>query len=161
MKKQLLLIILTLLPMMAIADDSGSCGDNVTYTYNSTTKTLTIQGSGAMEDYSSYSSVPWYSYRTNIKTVIIKEGVTSIGEDAFYRCSGLTSITIPNSVTSIGEDAFYRCSGLTSITIPNSVTSIGGGAFMGCSGLTSVEFSYICRIPLCSNWFVVQWYDLH
>ena len=64
--------------------------------------------------------------------------VTSIGEDAFRDCSGLTSVTIPNSVTSIGEDAFSGCSGLTSVTIPNSVTSIGNYAFYGCSGLTSI-----------------------
>lgn len=64
--------------------------------------------------------------------------MTSIGFDAFYGCSGLTSITIPNSVTSIGGDAFKGCSGLTSITIPNSVTTIGRAAFKGCSGLTSV-----------------------
>jgi hypothetical protein len=64
--------------------------------------------------------------------------VTSIGEDAFRMCSGLTSVIIPNSVTSIGKDAFSGCSGLTSVSIPNSVTSIGGSAFYGCSGLTSV-----------------------
>ena len=64
--------------------------------------------------------------------------VTSIGEYAFYNCSGLTSVTIPNFVTSIGEYAFYYCSGLTSVTIPNSVTSIGYNAFADCSGLTSV-----------------------
>ena len=63
--------------------------------------------------------------------------MTSIGSNAFYNCSGLTSITIPNSVTSIGEDAFTG-SGLTSVTIPNSVTSIGSIAFRYCSSLTSV-----------------------
>ena len=64
--------------------------------------------------------------------------VTSIGEDAFWGCSGLTSVNIPNSVTSIGDYTFYKCSGLTSVTIPNSVTSIGNSVFLYCSGLTSV-----------------------
>ena len=70
--------------------------------------------------------------------VTIPDSVTSIGDYAFYNCSGLTSVTIPNSVTSIGNYAFSGCSGLTSVTIPNSVTNIGYGAFSGCSGLTSV-----------------------
>ena len=68
----------------------------------------------------------------------VKYTVTSIGDGAFERCSGLTSVTIPDSVTSIGDDAFERCSGLTSVTIPGSVTSIGNGAFSYCKGLTSV-----------------------
>ncbi len=68
----------------------------------------------------------------------IPEGVTTIGNNAFYNCSGLTSITIPESVTTIGDDAFYNCSGLTSVTIPEGVTTIGNNAFAGCSGLTSV-----------------------
>ena len=70
--------------------------------------------------------------------VTIPDGVTSIGDEAFAWCSGLTSVTIPNSVTSIGDMAFAYCSGLTSVTIPDSVTRIGDGAFEGCSGLTSV-----------------------
>ena len=74
------------------------------------------------------------------KNTTIPNSVTSIGESAFYHCSGLTSITIPNSVTSIGNYAFISCSGLTSITIPNSVTSIGSYAFSDCSGLTSITF---------------------
>ena len=136
MKKQLLLFLFALLPMLAMADDSGSCGDNVTYTFVSSTGTLTIQGSGAMDNY--WSTTPWYFYKHDIKTVIIEEGVTSIGGCAFDGCSGLTSATIPNSVTSIGESAFFNCSGLTSVTIPNSVTSIGERAFDRCSGLASV-----------------------
>ena len=82
---------------------------------------------------------------SGLTRVTIGNSVTSIGDYAFGWCSGLTSVTIPNSVTSIGGSAFYGCSGLTSITIPNSVTSIRGGAFGGgaafgsCSGLTSIK----------------------
>ena len=68
----------------------------------------------------------------------IPEGVTSIGQVAFYACSGLTSVTIPESVTSIGNSAFSNCYGLTSVTIPAGVTSIGNSAFSNCDGLTSV-----------------------
>ena len=70
---------------------------------------------------------------------IIPNSVTSIGDFAFYGCTGLTSVTIPNSVTSIGNSAFAGCSSLTSIEIPNSVTSIGDFVFYGCTGLTSIE----------------------
>ena len=72
--------------------------------------------------------------------------VTSIGNDAFYRCSGLTSVTIPNSVKSIGELAFYNCSGLTSVAIPDSVTSIGGWAFELCENIENV-YCYAEEVP--------------
>ncbi len=77
-------------------------------------------------------------FGSQVKEYIIGESVTSIGDYAFYGCSGLTSVTIPNSVTSIGNSAFSSCSGLTSVTIPNSVTSIGNSAFSSCTGLTSI-----------------------
>ena len=116
----------------AVGASSGTTG-NCTWTLNN--GALTISGNGAMGDYSSYSSLPWGS---NIKTVIIENGVTSIGDNAFFGCTGLTSITIPHSVTSIGGYVFYGCTGLKSITIPNSATSIGESAFYGCTGLTSI-----------------------
>jgi hypothetical protein len=73
--------------------------------------------------------------------VAIPNGVTRIGDQAFYGCKSLTSITIPSSVTSIRNMAFYYCTSLTSITIPNSVTSIGESAFSACSSLTSVTIN--------------------
>ena len=70
--------------------------------------------------------------------VVIPEGVTSIGDWAFYDCLSLTSVVITEGVTSIGTGAFYKCSSLTSVVIPEGVTSIGDSAFEGCSSLTSV-----------------------
>ncbi|GHT54639.1 hypothetical protein AGMMS49982_19660 [Bacteroidia bacterium] len=99
--------------------------------------TLTISGSGAMRDWT-YDGSPWYSQRAGITTVVINDGVTTIGSFAFHDNSSLTSVTIPGSVTGIGQSAFAYCSGLTSVIIPGNVTSIAGSAFEGCSGLTSI-----------------------
>ena len=146
MKKQLLLILMTLLPMLAWADESGTCGGNLTWTYYESTHSLTISGIGNMNNYSGYYNVyydwvdgsPWFSLKEKIENIIMESGITSIGNYSFYGCKNLTSVTIPNSVTSIGEYAFSYCSSLMSVTIPNSVTSIGGKAFLGCSGLNSI-----------------------
>ncbi len=118
-----------------MAASSGDCGESVTWTLDNS-GVLTIEGSGAMSDYTAGPTVPWYG--KTVKSAVIADGVTKIGSYAFYGCSVLTSVNIPNSVTSIGDRAFYNCSGLTSVTIPNSVTSIGDYAFYYCSGLTSV-----------------------
>ena len=119
--------------------DSGSCGENVTWTLTAD-GTLTISGTGAMTDYTYDSRSPWYSCRTYIKRVVMQQGVTSIGDHAFWDCSGLTSVTIPDGVTSIGGDAFSGCAALTSVTIPGSVTNVGQDAFDNCSSLTDIYY---------------------
>ena len=122
---------------------SGTTGD-CTWTLDKATGTLTISGNGAMGKYNkqyqygSDSYVTTASWGYSMTSVIIEDGVTSIGDYAFFGCTGLTSVTIPDSVTSIGRYAFYCCEGLTSVTIPDSVTFIDSGAFYGCKGLTSV-----------------------
>lgn len=123
MKKQLLLFVMMLLPMVASADNSGTCGANLTWTLEESTGTLTISGSGLMNDYVEYSA-PWYYDKAKIFKVVIKDGVTSIGGCAFYECSYLSSITIGNSVTTIGYFAFYNCTSLSFITIPNNEKSV-------------------------------------
>ena len=118
---------------------SGGCGANLTWTLDSE-GTLTIAGSGNMYSYG-FNESPWSSRCNSVRSVVVKQGVTRIGNNAFSGCTGLTSITIPESVTSIGDDAFCNCSGLTSITIPDSVTSIGEYAFWYCSSLASIFFN--------------------
>ena len=127
---------------------SGYCGGegdgtNLTWAFNTETGVLTISGSGAMQDWSSEESVPWYSSKSNISSVVFasESNVTSIGKYAFCYCENLTNITIPESVTSIGNDAFYCCYHLTSITIPKSVTRIGETAFADCYSLQTLSFS--------------------
>ena len=139
MKQKLFTLFLALVASVsAIYAQSGTCGNNLTWNLNAETGVLTISGTGAMAYYSSYTDVPWYDYRSSIQSVIIRDGVKSIGEYAFGSCTFLTSVTIPNSVTSIGSQAFSDCRSLTSVTIPNSVTSIGSWAFGDCRSLTSV-----------------------
>ncbi|MGN0606860.1 MAG: leucine-rich repeat domain-containing protein, partial [Oscillospiraceae bacterium] len=118
---------------------SGSCGENCTWSFDETTETLTISGSGDMNDYDNSSNkAPWCDYRGYIESVIIENGITSIGNHTFTDCRSLTSIIIPDSVISIGNHAFYNCSSLTEITIPDSVTSIANYIFSDCSSLTSI-----------------------
>ena len=111
--------------------------DNLTWTLDAD-GTLTISGTGAMKDYNAADNLSPAHMNSDVKKVVIEDGVTSIGELAFYKCSSLTNITIPDSVTCIAYAAFHGCSSLSSITIPNSVTSIGIYAFVVCSSLTSI-----------------------
>ena len=149
---------------------SGNCGttgheSDVTWSLNSG-GVLTISGSGAMANYGNPEEVPWYPIKDYITSVVIENGVTTIGDLSFYNCSNLALASIPASVTSIGQSAFYNCGSnatvltvtfaagstlttigecafqgahLTSITIPASVTSIGQEAFDGCEYLTTID----------------------
>ena len=123
--------------------DSGSCGKNVNYELYDD-YTLRIFGNGAMDDFyhglEGVSTSPWgKDIYEKIKSVVIEDGVTHIGDDSFCECSSLTEVTIPNSVESIGLEAFDLCSSLTKITIPNSVKTIGGLAFRLCRALTKIN----------------------
>ena len=136
MKKIFTLLCVAFLATSLLANVvTGTCGDNLQWSYDTDTHALTITGSGDM--YWS-DDRPWAQVVSEITSVSLPDGLTSIGSWAFNNCSSLTSITIPNSVTSIGIYSFIDCSSLTSITIPNSVTSIGNSAFRNCSSLTSI-----------------------
>ena len=115
---------------------SGTCGDNLTWTLEN--GVLTISGSGNMTNWSWNSFAPWYDYRESITVIVLPEGLTCVGNYAFYECEYVKTVEIPESVTYIGSDAFSDCSKLTSVTIPEGVTSIGGSAFCMCDSLTSV-----------------------
>ena len=143
--------------------DSGLTGDCAWMLDNE--NTLTIMGSGSTGNYTYRYSSPWICYDNEITKVVIKDGVTrvgdysffcctaitsaelsdsveTIGDNAFHSCIGLTDITIPGGVTGIEASAFSNCRGLTSIEIPGNVSSVGGYAFVGCSELTSAEICY-------------------
>ena len=121
------------------APTSGTCGENLSWIIDAETGELTISGTGDMTDWSYSSEAPWKDRAPDfsVKFVKIENGVTSIGDYAFYCCSSLESITIGNSVTDIGDYAFSGC-GLTSIDIPDSVINIGDWAFYDCGNLASV-----------------------
>lgn len=163
MKKRLISLLValcmavTLLPVSALtawAEDppkSGKCGatgdgSDVTWqltenTDDSSTYTLTIRGSGAMEDYSNSYSRPWFSFCGQITSVVVSPGVTSIGNLAFTWFSKLIHVDIADSVVSIGEGVFSECSSLTNITVPQSVTYIDANAFESCTNLSSITLS--------------------
>ena len=117
---------------------TGKCGFKVTYSLDTLTGVLTISGTGDMYGYLYGSTKSPFFDNSNVKSVIIENGVTSIGGGMFLRCANLTSVTIPNSLTTIGEAAFYSCTNLTNVKIPNSVTTINKAAFYSCTNLTSL-----------------------
>ena len=141
------------------SSDSGTCGENLTWTLAG--GTLTISGSGAMTDYGESNTAPWYSDREQITAVTVDQGVTGIGAYAFYGCVNLIDITLPEGLTAIGEYAFKGCSalgrveilsgmttlgrsafresGITEVVLPEGLKTIGYGAFYNCANLRSVS----------------------
>ncbi|MDR1698250.1 MAG: leucine-rich repeat domain-containing protein [Prevotellaceae bacterium] len=115
--------------------------------------TLTIRGTGAMRNWTSWRA-PWYDIKDDIENLVIEEGVTTIGNFAFYECYGLTSsVIIPEGVTSIGEAAFGCCFYMPSVSIPNTVTTIGVVAFEACYNLTSVTIpAGVTKIDASAFW---------
>ena len=128
--------------------DSGSCGKNATWELYKD-GTLYIKGTGAMQDYNwNYNETtkivttgaPWHdSHSASVKKLVVEDGITSIGNDAFSDCESLVSAELAEGITSIGDGTFTACRDLEKINIPNSVTSIGYDAFYSCWALTSLE----------------------
>ena len=109
--------------------------------YNEATRTLTISGTEDMPNYSDLSDRPWYEYADKIEKVVIQEGVTSIGQNAFCGCRSLTSVSIPSSVYSIKYGAFESCYSITSINIPATVSSFSPEAFNYCDKLMAINIA--------------------
>lgn len=132
---------------IAFGATSGSCGNNVNWSYNETSKTLTLTGAGATNDYGVgvTKRVPWYSYKDQITTIVVSNGVTELGQLVFYNLTKLTSVSLPSSLEiidggTLNYGAFRECTALQTITLPEGVKTIGAMAFRGCSSLRSIRF---------------------
>ena len=173
MRKKLFTLLLAILASIGLIHAevySGTCGENLTWTVDTETGVLHITGTGEMTNYSN-ASAPWWRSANNstnsissaITSIIIDDGVTTIGNSAFHYLKNVISVSLPNSITHIGNYAFdhctklssltlpynlqyidyfafYGCSSLVSLVLPNSVASIGKSAFEGCSSLFAIEF---------------------
>lgn len=143
MKKRFLLCLLTIVCLAALvivlpvsaSEVRGTCGENVTWVLDNASGTLTISGRG---DMGGYDHTPWFDYRDVILSVVIEDGVTSIGYRAFASLQKMTSVTIPDSVQKVEAYAFDGCRSLESISLPDNISYLGQYAFRGCSKLTAI-----------------------
>lgn len=146
-------MLLTLVPMSAFAEGefSGKCGKELTWTYDTETKTLTISGTGEMYYYTQtvgtgvtgFRVSPWRAdeaIKSNLEKVVIEEGATDIGQYAFYDCSALKEVVLPDSVTKIGNYAFSGCTKLEKINI-DKVTGLSFGSFYNCTSLDGITLA--------------------
>ncbi len=152
----LLTLMMSFTAQTAQADDSGSCGEGVNYTYTESTHTLTISGNGAMADYESKANQPWASYRNDITTLVIEDGITHIGNYAFYLFK-TKKVTIPASVTSIGQYAFCRYDHAISFAEGSLLTSIGANAFENVDG--SIDMKNCTKLMAITAENVFMYFD--
>ncbi len=115
----------------------GACGNTVTW--DLTGGVLTISGTGDMQDFSNYSDSGWYKDRKSIGTIIVSEGITSLGDYAFYGCSNVKEVKLPSTLNDLGRISFAQCSSLKKIDIPDLVTVIPYAAFAECTSLNEVN----------------------
>lgn len=142
MKKHITRLLFAALLLLALcigasaAGTSGKCGPSAYWSFDSSTGTLTISGSGAMNDYEYGNDYPWMDYRDSIQTIVIGDQITQIGRYAFTG-TACSTIKFGKNVRSIGERAFLECRNLNGdLTLPDSVQIVGNNAFSECTGLT-------------------------
>ncbi|MBO4892054.1 MAG: leucine-rich repeat protein [Prevotella sp.] len=121
------------------SDANGNFGENITFSYKGSTQTLTVSGTGTMSDYNNNANTPCYNFKDDIKTIIVEEGVTAIGDGVFDQFTNLTSVSLPNSLVRIGIRAFAECSNLESIDLPSNIAVIDHKAFTSCISLKSIN----------------------
>lgn len=131
-----MLLIFCQLPIASAAEYSGKCGKNLSWSLNG--DTLVITGSGDMANYREYSMAPWYEHRGKIAAVVLPEGLTRVGDLAFYGCTALTSVKLPDSVKAVGWHAFDGCTCLTMLDL-GKVQLIEDAAFRECTSLKSLR----------------------
>lgn len=117
---------------------SGDCGASLTWSYNDETGVLTISGSGDMDDFP--ETVPWENVCQDIREILLPDGLTSIGDFAFFCCDALESVTIPDTVSSIGEGAFAYCNMLQTVHLPTELETLETGAFAYCASLSDINW---------------------
>lgn len=120
------------------ADDASGTHGSLNWTYVKDTKTLTVTGAGDLASFENSDAVVWKAVGSSAKRLVVGEGITSIGNYAFYYMSVLEEVTLPTTLSTIGDYAFGFCTTLESVTIPDGVTSIGKGAFEGCGAMKSM-----------------------
>lgn len=130
-------LVLCMLPAAGAAEFGGVCGRDLQWSLAD--GTLTITGSGDMADYTTLEAIPWYSLRDQILRLELPEGLTRVGDMAFYGCARLTAVTIPASVKTIGKLAFCQCTGLSILRLQSGLQSIGESAFEMCAALQDLR----------------------